>query len=157
MLRPYVLLLLACTVPLRAADPSEEKEVISAAQKLFDAMSAHDSAAARAALLPNVQFTSVGKDGKVSNSTGEQFATRMGQIAKPMLERIWEPKVLIRGRLAQLWAEYDFYFDGKFSHCGVDVFTLAKTPEGWKIASVADTRETEGCAPSPLGPPEVKP
>jgi hypothetical protein len=157
MLRPIALLLFACSVPLCAADSSAEKDVIAAAQKLFDAMSAHDSAAARASMLPNVQFTSVGQDGKISNTTGEQFATRIGQITKPMLERIWEPKVLIRGPLAQLWAEYDFHLDGKFSHCGVDAFTLAKTPDGWKIASVADTRETEGCAPSPLGPPEVKP
>lgn len=145
--------LLACSIPLWAADSPEEKEVIAAAQKLFDAMSAHDAASARAAMLPDVHFTSVGADGKVTGSTGEQFATRMGEIQKPILERIWAPKVLIRGRLAQLWAEYDFYFDGKFGHCGVDVFTLAKTAEGWKIAAVADTRETEGCTPSPLGPP----
>jgi hypothetical protein len=152
-MRLVAMLFLTCSAAASAADSAEQKDVVAAAQKLFDAMSAHDGDAARAAMLPNLQLTSVGKDGKVSTSTGEQFATHLGQVTKPMLERIWEPKVLIRGRLAQLWAEYDFYLDGKFSHCGVDVFTLAKTADGWKIAAVADTRETEGCTPSPLGPP----
>jgi ketosteroid isomerase-like protein len=152
-MRVIAVLLVAYCVPLWAADSSEEKDVIAAAQKLFDAMSAHDADAARAAMLPDVHFTSVGSDGKVTGLTGEQFAVRMGEIKKPLMERIWAPKVLISGHLAQLWADYDVYFDGKFGHCGVDVFTLAKTADGWKIAAVADTRETEGCAPSPLGPP----
>lgn len=152
-MRFVALLVLACTAPIYAADSSEEKAVVAAAQKLFDAMSAHDGDAARAAMLPNVPFTSVAADGKVTSSTGEQFATRIGEIKKPLLERIWDPKVLIRGRIAQLWADYDVYIDGKFGHCGVDVFTLSKTADGWKIAAVADSRETEGCAPSPLGPP----
>jgi len=155
-MRIFAFALLVCSATLCAADSPEEKDVVAAAQKLFDAMSAHDANAARAALLANVQFTSVSNDGKISTSSGEQFATHIGEIKKALLERIWEPKVLIRGRLAQLWAEYDFYLDGKFGHCGVDVFTMAKTPEGWKIAAVADTRETDGCTPRPLGPP-VKP
>ena len=57
------------------------------------------------------------------------------------------------GSVAVLWADYDFHLNGKFSHCGIDSFTLLKTTAGWKIAAVADTRETTGCAPSPLGPP----
>jgi hypothetical protein len=156
-MRILTLLLLACSLPLFGAASPEERDVVAAAQKLFDAMSARDGDAARAAMLPNVPFTSVGNDGKVTTTTGEQFAAHLGGIKKPILERIWEPKVLIRGRLAQLWAEYDFHLDGKFSHCGVDVFTLAKTADGWKIAAVADTRETTGCTPSPLGPPTANP
>ena len=52
-----------------------------------------------------------------------------------------------------VWAPYDFHVNGAFSHCGVDVFSLVRTAEGWRIAAVAYTVEREGCAPSPLGPP----
>ena len=51
----------------------------------------------------------------------------------------------IRGRMAQLWSEYEFLRDGKFSHCGVDSVTLFKTAEGWKISAIAFTMETTGC------------
>jgi hypothetical protein len=30
--------------------------------------------------------------------------------------------------------------DEKYSHCGVDVFMLVKTADGWKISTLADTR-----------------
>ena len=53
-------------------------------------------------------------------------------------------------------APYDFHRDGEFSHCGVDAFTLVRTESGWKISGGVYTVETEGCAPSPLGPPAMK-
>ena len=34
----------------------------------------------------------------------------------------------------------------------VDAFDLVETPEGWKISGGVYTVDTEGCAPSPLGP-----
>ena len=33
----------------------------------------------------------------------------------------------------------------QFSHCGVDAFQLAKYQEGWKVVTLADTRQREGC------------
>jgi hypothetical protein len=69
-----------------------------------------------------------------------------------MLERMWDARVLIHGRIAVLWTPYDFHRDGKFSHCGVDAFSLVKTDDGWKIAGFIYTVEPEGCRPSPLGP-----
>ena len=55
------------------------------------------------------------------------------------------PLVSIRGNMAQVWGEYEFLRDGKFTHCGVDMVTLFQTPEGWKIAAIAYTTETKGC------------
>ena len=46
---------------------------------------------------------------------------------------------------------YDFWIDGKFSHCGIDAFDLIKTEEGWKLAGGVYTIESK-CEPSPLGP-----
>jgi hypothetical protein len=49
-------------------------------------------------------------------------------------------------------APYDFHIDGKFSHCGTDVFTLVRAKGEWRIVSIVYTVQRTGCAPSPLGP-----
>ena len=43
--------------------------------------------------------------------------------------------------IATVWTPYDFWIDGKFSHCGIDAFDLVKTDEGWKIAGGSYTLE----------------
>jgi hypothetical protein len=65
---------------------------------------------------------------------------------------MWDPDVRIHGAIAVVWTRYDFWVDGKFSHCGVDAFDLVKTAEGWRIAGGVYTVERTGCPPSPLGP-----
>jgi hypothetical protein len=34
---------------------------------------------------------------------------------------------------------------GKFSHCGIDVFTFLRMPQGWKIVSLAYSIEPDAC------------
>ncbi len=152
-MRALAALLLLPVAQLCAAESSDEKDVVAAVQKLFDAMSAHDSDAARSVILPEGRLSSANSEGKISSRTLEEFAARLGAIKGQMLERIWNPKILIRGRIAHLWAEYDFHRDGKFHHCGVDSISLVKSADGWKITAIEDTSETTGCSPSPLGPP----
>ncbi|MCP5108865.1 MAG: hypothetical protein GY950_36110, partial [bacterium] len=60
-------------------------------------------------------------------------------------ETMQNPKVLIHKRIAVLWADYKFYVDGKFSHCGVDAFNLIKTKDHWQIAAIIYTVEKTGC------------
>ena len=60
-------------------------------------------------------------------------------------EPYWNPVVRIRDNLATVWVDYAFYLDGEFSHCGVDAFILARGPDGWRIAALADTRQREDC------------
>jgi len=74
-----------------------------------------------------------------------------------VVERMWNPTVLVRGRIAMVWADYDVYVGGKFGHCGIDAFTLLKTDAGWKISGIQYTSETQGCKPNPLGPPPAQP
>ena len=38
------------------------------------------------------------------------------------------------------------------SMSGIDIFSLLKTEEGWKITGIVFSMEAENCAPSPLGP-----
>jgi hypothetical protein len=144
-------LLFGLCLPVFAAD--EQQGVLAVVQRLFDAMSAHDSAAAAAVLIPDGRVMSIRAQGQVADSAQSEFAANLGTAKQKYLERIWNPKILIRGGIAHVWAEYDFHLDGKFHHCGVDSFSLVKTPEGWKIAGIIYTAETTGCTASPLGPP----
>jgi hypothetical protein len=141
-------------VPYLLATSPDEKEAVAAVQKLFDAMAAHDSDAARAVVIPEGRIYSVRPDGKPSGGTLEEFAARLSMRKEPMLERMWNPTVLVRGRIAQIWAEYDFHLSGKFHHCGVDSVSLVKADDGWRIAGIVYTTETSDCPASPLGPPK---
>lgn len=149
-------MLLICGAGLVSAQSPDEKAAVATVQKLFDAMAAHDSDGARTVLIPEGHIVAIRETGAVTHSTQEQFAARLSTIKEPILERIWNPKVLLQGRIAQVWAEYDFWRSGKFGHCGIDSVSLVKTEEGWKISGLSYTMQTAGCAPSPLGPPASK-
>lgn len=144
-----MMLLAGC---LLAAQTAEEREVTAAVQRLFDAMAAHDGAAIRTAFVNDARLVAVRPDGKLNVSAAETFAAHIGEAREAYLERIWEPKVLIRGAIAQLWAPYDFHRDKKFSHCGIDSVSLVKVEGAWKIAGISYTTETANCPASPLGP-----
>ena len=152
MRRALILCIASCAFAFAAT--SEEKDPTATVQRLFDAMAAHDADAGRPLFAPGTTLTAVRADGTVSTITSDQFLTHVGAAKEPWLERMWEPKVMVHGSLAVVWADYDFHLNGKLSHCGVDSITLVNTAGEWKIAGVAYTSETSGCAPSPLGPPK---
>ncbi len=133
---------------------SDENDATATVQRLFDAMAAHNADAARAVFTPGAELLAVRANGQISKSTGEEFASHVGAAKDAWVERMWNPKVLISGRLAVVWADYDFHLNGNFSHCGVDSVTLVKASGEWKISGIAYTTEKSGCAPSPLGTPK---
>ena len=69
-----------------------------------------------------------------------------------LTERYWDEELLISNVLAVFWAPYDFYVDGEFSHCGIDVLNLIKIDDGWKIGHAMWTIQRPDCEASPLGP-----
>jgi hypothetical protein len=138
-------LMLALLAPL-FAQTAEERDAVAAVQKLFNAMAAHDATAIRSTMLPEARLFSVRDQRAPTSRSGEEFATQIGSIKNELLERFTgRPTVSIRGRMAQVWGEYEFLEDGKFTHCGVDSVSLFKTDDGWKIATIQYTVETTGC------------
>ncbi len=152
-MRPVLLLAFASCVFMSAAPVPDENGAITTVQRLFDAMATHNASDAKALFTPDAVLTAVRANGAVSNSTSEEFVAHVGAAKNAWLERMWNPKVLMHGGLAVVWAAYDFHLNGKFSHCGVDSVTLAKISGAWRISGIAYTIETSGCTPSPLGPP----
>jgi hypothetical protein len=140
----------ATTVTCPAADAGPE----DLPQKLFDAIAAHDGAGAKGLFTPDANLVAVAPDGKATVTPIEKWTDRISSSKDKWLERMWSPKVQEHKAIASVWGEYDFHVNGKFTHCGIDTFTLVKTNGEWRIAALVFTRETSGCASSPLGPPK---
>ena len=158
--RPFVLVLalalLCLPVSQGRAQSAAEREILASVDSLFSAMARRDAAAARAIVVPGAVFYSAIDSGGPANprtQVDSAFVRSLTTGTGALLERYWSPTVSISGPLAQVWAPYDFHRDGVFSHCGVDVFSLLRTPAGWRIAAITYTVKRTGCAPSPLGSP----
>ncbi len=149
---------LAVALPLTLeaqSPPDEQAAVLAVAESALAAVSRSDFAA----------FTDLMLDSAVTFSAGErngqfrvQFRNRAQQRATPSggryTERGFHPEVRISGPLAMVWLPYDFYLDGKWSHCGVDAFTLLKSSGGWQIATLVwSVEQPPACQRHPAGPP----
>jgi benzoyl-CoA reductase/2-hydroxyglutaryl-CoA dehydratase subunit BcrC/BadD/HgdB len=78
--------------------------------------------------------------------TVEEFAKQISTMPKDSAdERIVFESIKIDGPMATVWAPYKFYYNGKFSHCGVNHFVLVRTNDEWRIHYCIDTRRREGC------------
>lgn len=135
--------------------PSEREAVLAAVQTFLDTMAANDAAAARRVLVPEGRFFFMREEKGESvlrSVSNAEYLDRLATRKTRSRERIWDPDVRIHGSIAVVWTRYDFWIDGRFSHCGVDAFDLVKTAEGWKLAGGVYTVERSGCPPSPLGP-----
>ncbi len=140
-----LLLLMGFSSRAQTAEDSVKQTV----NALFTAMKASDATALQATFADSaIMQTIQNKNGKVSveNEAVSAFAASIGKIAKGDAdEQITFDVVKIDGDLAMVWAPYQFYWKGTFSHCGVDVFGLVRLNGTWKIQYIADTRRKENC------------
>ena len=155
-------ILLSAPGPANGQDASEA-ELVQLAHDFMEALSSRDAGTLRELLAPQAMIYSVreGEDGPVYGvRTAADFLEGIGSGSSPILERIWNPIVEVKGRVAMVWAPYDFHSGDTFSHCGIDVLTYLKLEGGWKATSITYDVVREGCAPSPLGAPgglEIRP
>jgi len=151
MRTPLVALaLLAAPAVLTAQSAAPDREAILAAvQATFDGMRTHDTLLLKRAVLADASFLTVGRDreGKprVRRSVGQEFIDAVGKGGEPWNETIADPVVSQDGDLAYVWAYYTFRLGDKPSHCGYDLFTLARVEGAWKVVAIADTQRRDGC------------
>ena len=139
-------------IPIAAQTAADRDAVLKTMQAFFDTMSAKDVDGARKILMPQGRFHAVRmRDNNLRSFSNEEYFAQLQSSKQAMQERMWNPEVRVHGLIATVWTPYDFWIDGKFSHCGIDAFDLVKTEEGWKIAGGSYTVEAK-CEPSPLGP-----
>ncbi len=150
-----IALLAATTAPPTPGQTSAETEVLATVRQLFDGMRAGDSAMVRSTFDAMAELVSVSQPDsggafRVSVAPVDRFLAAIGTPHPDVWdERIWDTEVRVDGGLASVWTKYAFYRGAEFNHCGVDLFELARRPDGWKIIHLADTRRTTNCWKAP--------
>jgi hypothetical protein len=148
VIRLLSLLLLFAATPAAADDRSDRREILGAVQGLFDALAARDPDAIMALVVPEGTIAAhVSRDGtsRLRAQRWQEWAASLRSGTERLEERMHRPRVRIRGNLASVWTEYSFYRDGAFSHCGVDLFDMARVEGRWLILNLSFTMEREGC------------
>ena len=134
--------------PRATSDIAAIKQTIN---KLMDAIRKNDSSLARSVLSESMIFQSLSaKNGtsKMSTFNADDLVKIIGTPdASVDDERVVYDAIKIDGDLACVWAPYQFFLGAQFSHCGVDVFQLMRTAEGWKVIYIADTQRKGNCIP----------
>ena len=163
MKRLLVLLALSAvgSSQMTAAEPAspsaESATVVKVVQQFFDAMQARDAEGIRRVWQPKTQYAAGrSKDNgyAVGQKIIEDLTAELLKGNQPWLERMWNPTVHVEGRMAVVWARYDFHVGDKFTHNGTDCYTLLKTDEGWKIVGLVFTIEPGARTENPAGPPK---
>lgn len=133
-----------------ASGQEAKQEVLALVNGLFDAMREADSATVRSAFHP--ELAKMASSGSRAGTPGvgfgdlESFVEAVGSVEPGAFdERIGEADIRIDDNLATVFTPYTFHHNGNLSHCGVNVFLVARDGETWKIVGLADTRRREGC------------
>ena len=150
-------LLLACEASGPSAQPiprghqsGDEKAVLEAMDNYMRAISDNDLVAQSAMQTPNgmtYQWRPT-KEGTMHitahpNSFWTDSSQADGHVYR---EQYWTPTVMIRGGIAVVWAPYEYWIDGKTSHCGVDVIDFVKIDGKWFVSNAMWTVEPEACS-----------
>jgi hypothetical protein len=126
-----------------------EENVKETINKMFFGMKNVDTEMLKNSFADSVIFQTIqNKNGEViiRNENVNEFISFVGTQSKNALdEQITFGVVKVDGPLAIAWTPYKFYYNGRFSHCGVNSFQLVLINGKWKIQYLIDTRRKDGC------------
>ena len=124
---------------------SQNEEVKDVIVTFFKGFHAKDSTIIKSVCAENMILQSIAessKKKKKKNQNPQEFYRSIATIPSTMLfeERVLEYSIQVDGAMAHVWTPYEFYVNNKFSHKGVNAFTLFKDNGIWKIVYLIDTR-----------------
>jgi hypothetical protein len=159
MLRLFaVVLAAACSAPSAHAQSvaADSSAAIAVADSVLAALSSSDGKTlARLTLDSGVVGSSAVRNGvdRLSLRSWRIYTNRTGP--SDFTERGFEATARVQDRVAQVWMPYDLYLADKWSHCGVDVFTLLKSEGRWRVATlIFSIEQPPACRAHPSGPPK---
>ena len=150
MKRVIPLLLIFVFVNVMAQE-GEETEVQQTIEAFFEAFHAKDSVLMSKKISDEIIIQSIGTntDGKAVIRTEDFGKFFNGLVSIPdsisFQEKILSFNIQVDGKMANAWTPYEFWYNGVFSHCGVNSFQLFKDEGVWRIIYLIDTRRKEGC------------
>ncbi len=120
----------------------------------FIAMTNADSVWMESNLMPETVLTTVkGVESKNMSITKQEFIQSLmkSKDAKIKIdEKLLNYSIRIDQNFAIVTTDYSLYVNDKFIHCGVNLFTLVRTLDSWKIMNISDTRRKENCNENPV-------
>ena len=128
---------------------STRDSVIVVVSQLFEGMKKADTVMLKHCFSPNAVLQTIEEKNSVIKVRDEVVKDFIDFVGKETIgsadERITIETVKIDGPMAMVWTPYQFFYKGKFSHCGVNVFELVRHNTGWKIQYIIDTRRKGNC------------
>jgi hypothetical protein len=148
----FLILLTAIIITTETTAQTDVDSVKAVVNKMFEGMKNSDPEMLRTCFAESVIFQTIGrtKEGNflVRNESVNGFIESISKLEIGAAdERISFETIKIDGPLAVVWTPYNFYYNGQFSHCGVNSFHLVRFKDGWKIQYLIDTRRKQGCNP----------
>ncbi len=125
---------------------AQKQEVQKTIVYFFEGFHQKDTIKLKSVCADNIILQSISesltKGNKLSDETAKEFYKSIASIPSSMKfqEKILSYTIQIDGTMAHVWAPYEFYFNDKLSHSGVNTFTLFKEKDSWKIIYLLDTR-----------------
>ena len=149
MKKLFLFLLIFNTAMVAHAQTAEDsvKKIVN---NLFTAMKNADAVLLKSVFADSAILQTIAKN-KAGETIirNEQVAEFIDFVSKQPKggadEQISFASIKIDGDLASVWTPYKFYYNGNFSHCGVNSFQLVRLKNEWKIQFLIDTRRKKGC------------
>lgn len=124
---------------------NENQEVEKTIRNLFLGMKNADPELVKSTFSDTAILQTITKSG-LKNEELKDFLGSISKYSKNDLdERIVIDAIRTDGGLASVFTPYEFFFKGKFSHCGANSFQLVKQNGEWKIQYLIDTRRKDNC------------
>ena len=135
------------------AQTSEEAEVEQIIKTFFEGFHKADTVLMKQTLADEVIFQRAFKDEQQKDALGDSDMASFLKVigsGRPITDK-WEERILsytikVDGNMANAWTDFEFWRDGKFSHCGVNSFQLFHDNGTWKIIYLIDSKRTSSCA-----------
>ena len=135
---------LLISISLHASDPKPDPNIRKTVDDFFIALNRGDSILMRSTLHPDMVLRTchLKKDSTILQEENLIDLLEAVQAERDLTweERIHHVEIKSDGLLATVWAPYEFYLGGEYSHEGVNVFELILVGDNWKIISITDTR-----------------
>jgi hypothetical protein len=117
---------------------------------MIESMNKKDTATLRKCFTPGAQLMTYTYDSqgnpRVKSIFIHEFLKQIALIGETEIEeKLTGWQCYTDEGIASVWTPYEFYFDHKFTHCGVNSFQVMKIQGVWKITQVEDSRRTQDC------------
>ena len=150
MTRIFLLLMMLCS-SIIFAQTNEDANVKAAIDTFFEGFHKGDTTMMKSVMMGKftTQTAFKNKEGKDVLRTDDS-SKLINAIANRPADQKWDERlkdyiIKVDGNMANAWTPYEFWFNGNFSHCGVNSFQLFHDPGQWKIIYLIDTRQRTGC------------